>query len=110
MPSSFASELAEIRDTFGLSDKELAQLLHLRPKLLIDWEKRGIPIEKRASVERLVDLARVLRRKAIASRIPEIVRTRDARLNERTMLQTLRADGVDSIYAYLARLFAYDNV
>jgi len=63
----------------------------------------------RASVERLVDLARVFRRKVIASRISEVVRTRDAWLNDRTMLETLRADGVHPIYAYLARLFAYGS-
>lgn len=74
---------------------------------MLEWETRGVPLNMRASVERLLDLSRVFRRKLIASRIPEVVRTRDAWLNDRTMLETVRADGVDPIYAYLARLSFY---
>jgi len=70
----------------------------------------GVPQEKRASVERLLDLAKLFRRRVIASRIPEIVRTPDAWLRDRTILETLRADGVDPIYAYLGRLFNYGGM
>jgi hypothetical protein len=45
----------------------------------------------------------------IASRIPEIVRTPDAWLGGRTLLETLCADGVDPVYAYLGRLFCYNS-
>lgn len=100
-------ELEEIRDVFGLSKSELADLLGRRAQSLLEWETRGIPRDKRASVERLLDLAQVFRKRVIASRIPEIVRTPDAWLGDRTILQTLRADGVDPIYAYLGRLFSY---
>ena len=65
---------------------------------------------KRASVERLVDLARLFRGRLIASRIPEIVRTPDAWLGNRTILETLRTDGVDPIYSYLGRLFNYGGL
>ena len=107
MTTTVASELADIRATFRLSKSELADLLHRRPQSITEWESRGIPDDMRASVERLADLAALFRRKVIASRIPEIVRTPDAWLQERTMLETLRSDGVDPIYAYLARLFSY---
>jgi hypothetical protein len=50
---------------------------------------------------------RLFRHKLIASRIPEIVRTPDAWLNDRSILETLRLEGVDPIYAYLGRLFSY---
>lgn len=109
MATTLSSELVEIRDTFGLSKSELADLLHRRPQTMLEWETRGVPVDMRASVERLLDLARVFRRKVIATRIPEVVRTRDAWLNDRTMLETLRSDGVDAIYTYLARLFAYET-
>ena len=101
------SELQEVRDTFGLTRSELADLFERRPQSLSEWETRGIPQDKRASVERLVDLARLFRKRVIASRIPQIVRTPDNWLGGRTMLQTLRTDGVDPIYAYLGRLFNY---
>jgi DNA-binding XRE family transcriptional regulator len=103
------SELQEVRETFGLTRSELADLFDRRAQSLSEWEIRGIPQDKRASVERLVDLARLFRRRVIASRIPQIVRTPDEWLGGRTMLQTLRADGVDPIYAYLARLFNYSG-
>jgi len=47
-------ELAEIRGTFGLSKTELADLLHRRPQTRLEWETRGVPLDMRASVERLV--------------------------------------------------------
>lgn len=101
------SELDEIRDVFGLTKSEIADLLGRRPQSLVEWETRGIPRDKRASVERLLDLAKLFRQRVIASRIPEIVRTPDAWLGNRTILETLRVDGVDAVYAYLGRLFNY---
>ena len=105
-----AGGLEEIRDVFGLSKSELADLLGRRAQSVIEWETRGIPQEKRASVERLHDLAQLFRRRVIPSRIPEIVRTPDAWLGNRSILETLRADGVDPIYAYLGRLFNYGGL
>jgi transcriptional regulator with XRE-family HTH domain len=95
------SELQEIREVFGLTRSEIADLLGRRAQSLIEWETRGVPREKRASVERLLDLARLFRRRVIASRIPEIIRTPDSWLGNRTILETLRVDGVDPTYAYL---------
>jgi transcriptional regulator with XRE-family HTH domain len=108
MPTiSPSRDLELIRDAFGLSKSELADLLHRRPQSVLEWEQRGIPQEIRATVERLADLARVFKRELRPSRIPEIVRTPDAWLGGRTILDVLRADGVDPVYAYLARLFRY---
>jgi DNA-binding XRE family transcriptional regulator len=101
------SGLEEIQEVFGLTRAEMADLLGRRAQSIIEWETRGIPRERRASVERLLDLAQLFRRRVIASRIPEIVRTPDAWLGNRTILETLRIDGVDPIYAYLGRLFNY---
>ncbi|MBV8709251.1 MAG: hypothetical protein JO028_18835 [Acidobacteriaceae bacterium] len=103
------SELEEIREIFGLSRSELADLLGRRAQSVLEWETRGIPRDKRATVERLLDLAHVFSKRVIASRIPEIVRTPDAWLGGRTIFETLRTDGVDPIYAYLGRLFTYSG-
>jgi len=104
------TELQEIQEVFGLTKSEMADLLGRRPQSIIEWESRGIPRERRASVERLLDLAHLFRRRVIAARIPEIVRTPDSWLGNRTILETLRADGVDPIYAYLGRLFNYGGM
>jgi hypothetical protein len=109
MTAATVPELTEIRETFGLSKNDLADVLHRRASSITEWEHRGIPRERQASVDRLVDLARVFRERVIASRIPEIVRTPDDWLGGRTMLQTLVIEGVDPIYAYLARLFSYNG-
>ena len=95
---------------FGLTRSEIADLLGRRAQSLIEWETRGVPRNKRASVERLLDLARLFRRRVIASRIPEIVRTPDSWLGNPTILEILRVDGVDPIYAYLGRLFNYGGM
>ena len=76
---------------------------------VLEWEARGIPRDKRATVERLLNLAHVFSNRVIASRIPEIVRTPNAWLGGRTILEILRAEGVDPIYAYLGRLFTHDG-
>lgn len=99
--------LDEIRETFGLSRTELADLLGRRAQSITEWQLRGVPQDQIATVERLTDLARLFRRKIIPTRIPQIVRTPDAWLDDRSILQVLRAEGVDSIYAYLSRLFSY---
>lgn len=103
-------QLEDIREIFGLTKSELADLLGRRPQSIAEWEERGIPLERQASVERLLDLAKLFHRRVKASRIPEVVRTPDAWLGNRTILETLRADGVDPIYAYLGRLFNYGGM
>jgi transcriptional regulator with XRE-family HTH domain len=99
--------LTRIRQVLGLSEAELAELFNVQRTSVIGWRENGIPEGRRASVERVCDLTGVLERELIPSRIPEIVRTPDAWLGNRTILQTIRTDGAESIYAYLRRLFAY---
>ncbi|MGA8575545.1 MAG: hypothetical protein WB609_07655 [Candidatus Cybelea sp.] len=99
--------LDDISETFGLSDSELADLFGVRRPSLAGWREHGLPQGRRATAERLHDLARVLRREIIPSRIPEIVRTRDEWLEGRTILETIRRDGPEPVYGYLRRLFSY---
>ncbi len=99
--------LNETQQILGLSQSELADIFGVRQPSLAAWKTGHIPATRRASVERLHDLAIVLHREIKPSRIPEIVRTPDAWLADRTILEVIRSEGVDPIYAYLARLFAY---
>jgi transcriptional regulator with XRE-family HTH domain len=99
--------LSEIRSVFGLSEHELADLFGVRRESVIGWRRNGIPDTRRASVERMLDLARVLYRDLKPERIPEIVRTHDDWLTHGTMLQTIAREGPDAVYAYLRRLFSY---
>lgn len=99
--------LSEIRSVLGLSEHELAALFGIRRESLIGWRKTGIPVARRASVGRLLDLTRVLYRDLKPERIPEIVRTHDDWLAHGTMLETIAREGPDAVYAYLRRLFSY---
>ncbi|MGH7723135.1 MAG: hypothetical protein ACRENL_09955 [Candidatus Dormibacteria bacterium] len=99
--------LDEIRDILGLSESEIADLFGVRRPSLTAWRSVGIPQGRRATAERLRGLARVFDRELIHSRIPEIVRTPDAWLGNRTILDVLIAEGPDPVYGYLSRLFAY---
>jgi hypothetical protein len=103
-----AAALEEVRATFGLTKNELADLFHRRAQSVAEWYQRGIPQEQAATAGRLVDLARLFRRRLIPERIPEIVRTPDEWLGNRSILQVLSSpDGIDAVYAYLGRLFSY---
>ncbi|MGC1381802.1 MAG: hypothetical protein WA814_12365 [Candidatus Baltobacteraceae bacterium] len=104
---SVCALLDGVAEVFGLSETELADLFGIRRPSLTGWREHGIPPARRASAERLRDLASVFAREVIASRIPEIVRTPDDWLEGRTILETIRRDGTEPIYGYLRRLFAY---
>jgi len=107
LDSKASAILTAIRSIFGLSEAELADLFNVQRTSVIGWREHGIPQSRQASVERVHDLALALQREVISSRIPEIVRTSDAWLDDRTILQTIRNEGAEAVYAYLHRLFAY---
>ncbi|MBV8530614.1 MAG: hypothetical protein JO104_04800 [Candidatus Eremiobacteraeota bacterium] len=101
------SLLDDVAATFGLNDSELADLFGVRRPSLAAWREHGLPQGRRATAERLHDLARVFRREIIASRIPEIVRTPEEWLDGHTILETIRSNGTEPVYGYLRRLFSY---
>ena len=100
-------QLDRVREVFDLSEAELASLLGVQRQSVTEWREKGIPSGRRASVERLVDLANVFAREVIESRIAQIVRTSDEWLGGRTILDTIRINGPEAVYAYLHRLFSY---
>jgi predicted transcriptional regulator len=104
-----AKTLDRVREIFDLSEHELADLFGVQRQSMSAWREHGVPATRRATLERLNDLVRVFAREIIRSRIPEIVRTKDAWLNDRTILETIRTDGPEAIYSYLSRLFSYRN-
>jgi hypothetical protein len=99
--------LTEIRLVLDISEAQLADLFAIQRSSVEAWRKNGIPTARRAKVERLRDLVRVFVRDLKRSRIPEIVRTPDAWLDGRSILETIRIAGPDAVYSYLARLFSY---
>ncbi len=98
-------EIAQTQAILGLTQGELAELFGVSQHSLAAWRASGIPASRRPTVERLYELALVLKIELKPSRIPQIVRTRDAWLGDRSMLDVIRDEGVGPIYGYLAHLF-----
>jgi len=107
LDKSACAILDEIESILGLKETELADLFDVRRPSVSGWREHGIPQARRASVERVLDLARALAREVINTRIPQIVRTPDEWLGNRTILDTIARDGVEPVYGYLHRLFSY---
>ena len=100
-------EIDAIRRAFGLSEDELAKMFGVSRTTIAKWRLRGVPFERGADVDRVAELAGVLVRTFIPARVPQIVRTPGRGLGGRTVLAVLGAEGVEPVYAYLERLFAY---
>jgi len=99
--------LDQIRSIFGLSESDLADLMGVRRQSIAEWREYGVPAQRVATLEHLAGLAKVLRNELMPGHIPEIVRRKDAWLDNKSILQTIAHDGVDRVYAYLHRLFTY---
>jgi hypothetical protein len=88
---------------------ELGQLFHVEPPSIHMWRKQGIPATHRASVEQLVQLVHILERKFFPPTLPQVVRAQSAWLGNRSMLQTIQWDGVESIHHYLYRFLGHED-
>lgn len=99
-------QLAFVREVFGLSKTELARIFRVKRQAVDQWET-GVPAERSAQVNRLVELGQFLQRRLVPMRIPEIVRTPGKSLGGKTMLEVLRDQGVEPIYEYVVKLAAY---
>ncbi|MEO6913511.1 MAG: hypothetical protein ABI182_05765 [Candidatus Baltobacteraceae bacterium] len=102
-----SAQLRYLRQVFGLSNIELGKLFGVERQAVAQWEKRGVPPSRSASVDRLVEFAQFLQRRLISARIPQIVRTPAKGLANNTMLGVLQSHGVEPLYEYFASLSAY---
>jgi len=102
--------LQTIQTAFGLSDGELGALFNVSRQAAQQWKTRAVPPSRIADVGRVADLARLLKRRLRAERLPQIVRTPGRGLQDRTVLEVLAKHGVDPIYEYLERLYSYSGL
>jgi len=103
---SAGAMLDAIREILGLSESDLADLFRVRAPSVYAGAP---PVSGRATRERGTYLGSRDRAppEIKATRIPQIVRTPDDWLGGKTILETIRDDGPEAVYAYLHRLFAY---
>ena len=97
----------QIADTFGISQAELASILHIRRQALAQWSDRGVPHSRSADIDRLLELSERFRRAFKPSRIPQIVRTPGKGLGGRTVLDVLKTEGPQPVSDYLYRLLSF---
>ena len=102
-----AEAIDQIRSAFGLSTEELASLFHVTRPAVAQWRENGVPVTRGADVDRVRELSQVFLRKFIPARVPQIVRTPGKGLGGKSVLQVIAESGVEPVYAYLERLFAY---
>jgi transcriptional regulator with XRE-family HTH domain len=96
-----------VRHAFGLSEQELADLFGVSRSATAKWRLRGVPYERAADVDRVSELAGYFVRRFLPARVPQIVRNRGRGLGNKSVLAVIAENGVDPVYAYLERLFAY---
>ena len=104
-----AMQIAFVEDALGLSDSDLAKLFAVKRQAVAGWRKSGLPAERAAGMDRLVELTQFMQRRLVPARIPTIVRTAARGLRGKTMLAVLSSDGVEPIYRYFAQLASYAN-
>jgi hypothetical protein len=102
--------LAVIQEAFELSDGELGALFNVSRQAAQQWKLRIIPPGRVADVGRVADLARLLKRRLRAERLPQIVRTPGRGLQGRTILEVIAKGGVAPVYEYLERMYSYSGL
>jgi hypothetical protein len=102
-----ADQLNFIAHAFGLSETDLGRLFKVSRQAVGQWRDRGVPPERAAQVDRIVELAQFLQRRLVPQRIPEIVRTPAKSLGGESMLAVLRDRGPQPIFEYVLQLAAY---
>lgn len=84
-----AETLDEIRARFALSETELATMFNVSRPALAKWRTRGVPVQRVADVDRVLELARYFHWKVKPQRVPQIVRTPGKGLDGKTVLETI---------------------
>jgi hypothetical protein len=103
------AQLDFLKGALGLSETKLAHLFKVSRQATSQWRDRGVPPERSAQVDRVVELAQFLQRRLVPQRIPEIIRTPAKGLDGKDIYTVLRDRGPEPIYNYVLGLAAYAN-
>ncbi len=106
-PTRSIRAIDEIRQIFGLTETAFARLFRVSRQAVEKWRRHGVPAGRSADLDRTLEIARVFKERLVETRIPQIVRTPAAGLEQRTVLEVLEAEGAEPIYRYLHELYSY---
>jgi hypothetical protein len=99
-----ARALFTVQKVFQLSPAELGQLFGVRRPTIEQWLSAGVPIRYAAVVDRTAEIAIYLNRLFKSERLPIVAREKLTGLGNRSMLEVLRTEGADPMYAFLRGL------
>jgi hypothetical protein len=100
-PRLGAAELDSIRHGFGLSEAELAGIFRVSRATVAKWRGRGVPYERAADVDRVLDLVTAYVTHYEPARVPQMVRTAEPALDGKSILETLAVPhGIERVRAH----------
>ena len=99
--------IEDIRRIFGLSETRVARLFGVSRQAVDKWRIAGVPAGRMADVDRVLEIAHVLKKRLKAERIPQIVATPAKGLQGSTVLEVLERRGTEPVYRYLHELYSY---
>lgn len=105
--TAIVDAISEIRRILGLSAADIASLLNASELAVESWNSENVPSDSAASIYGLHRLAVLLYAEVNPESIPEIIHKSEPWLNNRSIFDVLKAEGVGPIYMYLNRLFEY---
>lgn len=97
-------ELLTIKSAFQLSSAELGELFGGVSRQAVEqWMERGVPIERAADVDRIAEVTLELRKRFKQQRLPAIARRPMTVFGNRSILTTLKTEGVGPIHEFFRR-------
>jgi transcriptional regulator with XRE-family HTH domain len=101
--------IAAIREALGLRNiTEVGRLFGVSRQAIEQWLRRDvIPVEHRADVDRMAEVAGELSKRFKTDRLPAIISTELPILDNRSISETLQTDGPLAIFELFHRWSAY---
>jgi hypothetical protein len=96
-PAGSTSLLKRAMDLFEIDRTELATLFGIRRQAVEQWERRGVPAERRAKLATMVAVGELLGRRLRPGLLPGVARRTAPAYQGRTMLQMIRDDRHDEL-------------
>lgn len=104
-PAGSAALLRRAMELFELDRTELAELFGVRRQAVEQWERRGVPAERRGKLATTVAVGELLQRRLRPGLLPGVARRTAPAYQGLTMLEMIRRDRHDELLENVRRSF-----
>jgi DNA-binding transcriptional regulator YiaG len=104
-PTGSATLLKRAMELFELDKTQLATLFGVRRQAVEQWERRGVPAERRAKLATMVAVGELLARRLRPGLLPGVARRAAPAYQGRTMLEMIRRDRHDDLLEDVRKSF-----